>query len=138
MKRIVRKPSHAKSRRRVTKSGSIEKYANRLRSHMTRAEQFFWKALQVRQRCWEFKFAPQQVVHGYIPDFYCEHVMLAIEIDGRVHDRRDVKRNDSLRTRRLNRMGVTVIRFSNSEVFGAAHRIISMIEEAMDIYNTGR
>jgi len=64
--------------------------------------------------------------------------MLAIEIDGRVHDRRDVKRNDSLRTRRLNRMGVTVIRFSNSEVFGAAHRIISMIEEAMDIYNTGR
>lgn len=135
MKRVcvkrVRTRAVPKSHRKVKKSGSIESYATRLRNNMTRAEALFWKALKVRQKYWEYQFLPQKVVHGYIPDFYCEELLLAIEIDGRVHDRKDVKRNDSLRTRRLNRMGVTVIRFRNSEVFGAVHRILSLVEECL-------
>lgn len=131
MRRICRKAPRKRSTKKTGKYGSIESCALRLRNHMTKAEKFLWKVLQVRQRGWSVKFQPQQVVFGYIPDFYCEPMMLAIEVDGRIHDRRDVKRNDSLRTRRLNRMGVTVIRFKNSDVFSASHRIVSMIEDAI-------
>ena len=131
MKRICRKTPRTRMAKKLNKYGSIESCAARLRKHMTRAEKFLWKVLQVRQKGWSVKFKPQQVVFGYIPDFYCEPMMLAIEVDGRIHDRRDVKRNDSLRTRRLNRMGVTVIRFKNSDVFSAAHRIVSLLEDAV-------
>jgi very-short-patch-repair endonuclease len=100
---------------------------------MTKAEAAFWRVLKVRQKEWTIKFSPQQVVGGYVPDFYCEALKLAIEIDGRIHDRKDVKRNDSRRTCNLNRMGVTVIRFKNSEIFSNAHRICSIIEDSLKL-----
>jgi very-short-patch-repair endonuclease len=96
---------------------------------MTRAEALFWNRLKKRQKTWEHQFQPQQVVYGYIPDFYCETLKLAVEIDGKVHDRKDVKRNDRLRTRRLKKQGVTVIRFRNADVFTRAHRLIDLLEE---------
>jgi very-short-patch-repair endonuclease len=107
---------------------ATEALALLLRTNMTKAEALFWRHLKVRQKSWKHQFLPQQIVIGYIPDFYCEALKLAVEIDGRVHDRRDVKRNDVLRTRRLNKVGVTVLRFRNRDVFSEVHRLISMLE----------
>ena len=102
---------------------------------MTRAEALFWHRLKKRQKTWEHQFLPQQVVYGYIPDFYCETLKLAVEIDGKVHDRKDVKRNDRLRTRRLNKQGVTIVRFRNADVFTRVERLISCLEEVAAGYN---
>jgi len=96
---------------------------------MTKAEALFWRHLKVRQKAWKHQFRPQQIVIGYIPDFYCEELRLAVEIDGRVHERKDVKRNDALRTRRLNRAGVTVLRFKNRNVFSEVHHLLSLLEK---------
>ena len=96
---------------------------------MTRAEEMFWKYLKKRQRGWEHQFRPQVVVCGYVPDFYCDSLNLAVEIDGRVHDRKDVRRNDRIRTRRLNKQGVTVVRFKNSDVFGRLTYLLNLLEE---------
>ncbi len=124
----------ARLRRKVPRSPkrcktSTANYALQLRNNMTRAEALFWNRLKKRQKTWEHQFLPQQVVYGYIPDFYCETLKLAVEIDGKVHDRKDVKRNDRLRTRRLKKQGVTVIRFRNADVFTRAHRLIDLLEE---------
>lgn len=124
----------ARTRRKVPRcpkrcKTSTANYALQLRNNMTRAEALFWSRLKKRQKTWEHKYLPQQVVHGYIPDFYCDTLRLAIEIDGKVHDRKDVKRNDRLRTRRLNKHGVTVVRFRNADVFTHVHRLISLLEE---------
>lgn len=121
-----------KSRRRVKPRKTVEEYADKLRSNMTKAEKFFWTRLKKEQRDWTHKFQPQVPVHGYIPDFYCETLQLAVEIDGRIHSRRDVKRNDRIRTRRLNRKGVTVIRFQNSDVFSVMSNILRILEEVCE------
>jgi very-short-patch-repair endonuclease len=63
------------------------------------------------------------------PDFYCPSLFLAVEIDGRIHDRKNVKRNDRIRTRRLNKHGVTVIRFKNSDVFSGVQKLLDILEE---------
>jgi len=125
MNRLKRKIPRKKKRCKA----ATEAYAVLLRKHMTKAEALFWKFLRKRQREWMHKFDPQVVVHGYIPDFYCPSLFLAVEIDGRIHDRKNVKRNDSLRTRRLNRYGVTVIRFRNSDVFSGVQRLLDILEE---------
>jgi len=122
----------ARLRRKVPRSPkrcktSTEAYALHLAKHMTRAEALFWNRLKKRQKTWEYKFLPQQVVIGFIPDFYCEALKLAIEIDGKVHDRKDVKRNDKLRTKRLKNVGVTVVRFRNADVFSRVNCLLDLL-----------
>lgn len=122
------KKARRKTPRNRVRTVSTEEYALLLRNNMTKAEQCFWLRLKKEQRKWTHKFKPQVVVHGYIPDFYCETLQLAVEIDGKVHRRSDVRRNDRLRTRRLNRMGVTVIRFQNSDVFSTISNLMRILE----------
>ena len=125
-RKIPRNPKRCKT--------STEAYALHLAKHMTRAEALFWSRLKKRQKIWEHQFLPQQVVQGYIPDFYCESLKLAVEIDGKVHDRKDVKRNDRLRTRRLKKVGVTVVRFRNADVFTHVHRLLDLLEDVCSGY----
>lgn len=111
---------------------SVHVRAKILKARMTKAEKHFWERLRRRQREWTHQFKPQCVVHGYIPDFYCDTLKLAVEIDGRIHDRKDVKRNDALRTRRLRSHGVTVIRFRNRQVFSNTYTLLSVLEEVCE------
>lgn len=116
-------------RRRREHRGTVEQFALLLRNNMTKAESIMWKFLKRRQRDWVHKFEPQVVVEGYIPDFYCDTLKLAIEIDGKIHLRKDIKRKDALRTRRLRRAGITVVRFKNADVFSSLNKILDLLEE---------
>lgn len=117
-------------RQRRRHKGTVEQFALLLRSNMTKAETMFWKVLKRRQKAWKHQFEPQMIVGSYILDFGCESLRLGVEIDGRIHDRSDVRRNDRLRTRRLNKQGWTVIRFRNTDVFSNLSHILNIIEEA--------
>lgn len=130
----------ARLRRKVPRSPkrcktSTANYALQLRNNMTRAEALFWNRLKKRQKTWEHQFQPQQVVYGYIGDFVCESLHLIVEIDGKVHDRKDVKRRDALRTRRLKKWGYTVVRFRNSDVFSQINLVLSVLEEVANGYD---
>lgn len=125
---MVRKVIKRRSRSKLP----VHVRAKILRARMTRAEKHFWERLRKRQREWRHQFKPQCVVHGYIPDFYCSTLKLAVEIDGRVHDRKDVKRNDALRTKRLRSHGVTVIRFRNRQVFSNTYELLSLLEKVCE------
>lgn len=115
---------------RKERNKSIHEFALLLRNHMTRAEAVFWRHLKKWQKGWTHKFKPQVVIHGYVADFYSDTLKLAVEIDGRVHDRKDVKRRDRLRTRRLVRQGITVVRFKNYQVFSNVHQLMRLLEES--------
>ena len=131
MNRLNRKIPRTKKRCKI----ATEAYATILRKNMTKAEAYFWKFLRKRQKTWMHTFDPQVVVHGYIGDFVCESLHLIVEIDGKVHDRKDVKRRDALRTRRLKKWGYTVVRFKNSDVFSQINLILSVLEEVANGYD---
>lgn len=88
-------------------------YADTLRSNMTPAELSLWKVLERKAKDWGVTIKPQAVVEGYIADFLVAEELLVIEVDGRIHTRRDVRINDRRRTGHLNAAGYTVVRYTN-------------------------
>ena len=53
-------------------------------------------------------------IDRFIVDFYCSELKLAVEIDGDSHDGQ--REYGEQRTRKLNGLGITVIRYMNSDV----------------------
>ena len=71
-------------------------FARELRQRATDAERSAWEVLRDR-RCLGLKFRRQQVIRGFIVDFYCAELRLAIELDGAVHGDPDHRFRDSVR-----------------------------------------
>ena len=98
----------------VPYDNGLNEKARENRRNPTPAEKKLWfEALQGR-RLSGLKFTRQKPLDRYIVDFYCAELMLAIEIDGDSHDAQ--ARYDEARTRRLNALGVEVVRYANAEV----------------------
>jgi len=59
--------------------------AKELRDTMTPAERYLWQQLRAnRLDGWHFR--RQQIIDGFIVDFYCHQADLVIEIDGPIHE----------------------------------------------------
>ena len=99
--------------------------AKRLRREMTVAERILWRALR-RNAVDGFHFRRQQVIEGYIVDFYCNTAKLAIEADGGVHG--EQTNYDELRDGVLARNGVHVVRISNEAIYDV-EAVIEFISE---------
>jgi very-short-patch-repair endonuclease len=87
--------------------------ARDLRMRMTPQERILWHALR-NDALGALHFRRQQVIAGYIIDFYCASAKLAIEIDGASHLHRT--EHDAVRDRALSEMGIRTLRVSNDEV----------------------
>jgi len=90
------------------------KKAQMLRSNMTFEELKLWEVL--KKKPLGFKFRRQHPFGIFILDFYCHSKKLSIEIDGNSHDSEEQKAYDIERTKFINDLGVTEIRFKNDEV----------------------
>jgi len=88
-------------------------FAREMRRFPTRAERKLWSWLRDR-RFDGLKFRRQYWYIGYILDFYCEELGVAIEVDGKVHDY--TWEYDEERTRKLNAHGIRVIRIKNEDL----------------------
>lgn len=111
---------------------STEEFAEKLRKNMTQAERTLWKLLRKRMKLWGVEFEPQAVVGGYIPDFYCHEAKLVVEVDGKIHLKPGIRAKDRRRTRKLNKMGVQVIRFTNEQVIHRVYDVVRAIEFVVD------
>ena len=86
-----------------------------LRKDMTEAENVFWKMVRARKLS-GLKFRRQQIIDGFIVDFYCDSLGLCVEIDGGVHDTEEQRVYDRLRSEALELRKMKVLRFRNEEV----------------------
>lgn len=112
-------------RHQKIKNNKLE-LAKKMRRQMTLGERCFWN--MVRHEKFEgFHFRRQQVIHGFIADFFCNDLNLVIEIDGGIHE--EQKDYDKLRDQIINRYGIRIIRFTNEEVLNNGERVLAKIKE---------
>ena len=104
----------------------LQPYRRKLRKSMTPAEVALWQMIRRKQLNNE-RFLRQYSIGNYVVDFYCPKHKLAIELDGEVHLYQ--QEYDDRRTEYLNSLGVTVIRFENSDVFNYSTRVLEEIEK---------
>ena len=89
--------------------------ARRLRRDATQAERVAWALLR-RNAMRGHYFRRQQVVEGFIVDFFCAKLRLVIEIDGEVHDSPDQAEYDQARDELLRTRGLRIVRIGNEGV----------------------
>jgi very-short-patch-repair endonuclease len=102
--------------------------ALKLKQTMTPAERTLWYKLR-DNRLQGFHFRRQQVILGFITDFYCHEARLAIEVDGDVHAKQhqyDFERDNVLESN-----GINVLRISNEDVDKRLGQAIARIESIL-------
>jgi imidazole glycerol-phosphate synthase subunit HisF len=104
----------------------IYQRARNLRNRSTPAEDILWGFLKGKPH--GFKFRRQHPYSIYILDFYCHALKLVIEVDGSIHNRKEVKTHDKQRQDLLENDGLTVLRFTNEEILTNFSEIINKIE----------
>lgn len=109
-------------------SGRQFEYARAMRRSGTDAEALLWQNLRNRNMS-GFKFRRQHPVDKYIADFYCHEAKLIIEVDGKVHEDYEQKEYDAGRTYELEQLGITVLRFKNSEVENSIEEVLDQIRK---------
>jgi len=93
--------------------------ARRNRKNPTEAESKFWQLLSYKKL--NLKFLRQKPVGRFIIDFYCSKLLLAVEIDGDVHDNQ--QNRDQGRDLYLEQRGIKTIRYRNEEVLAGIWEI---------------
>ena len=101
--------------------------AKELRREMTPAEKLLWQ--EVRAKKLGVRFRRQQVIQGFIVDFYCHKAALVVEVDGDIHDLQ--KEEDERREKVLGELGLRVVRFGNDEVVRDVSAVVGKIREAI-------
>ena len=103
--------------------------AKELRRDMTPAEKILWQELRANKL--GFHFRRQQVIAGFIVDFYCHKAALVIEVDGDIHDLQ--QEEDERRDKVLREMGLRVVRFRNEEVMKNLSAVVGKVRELVEM-----
>ena len=97
----------------ITQNEKLTANAKTLRKHMTKEERHLWydflKTLPIMVH-------RQKVIGNYIVDFYIAEAKMVIELDGSQHFEAEGQRTDELRDAYLRSLGLTVLRYANSDV----------------------
>ena len=101
--------------------------AKELRKNMTPEEGILWQHLRAN-RLGGWHFRRQQVIAGFIVDFYCHQAGLVVELDGPVHERQP--EHDNERDTILESQGLRVLRIKNTEVHQDLELVLERILEA--------
>ncbi len=111
---------------------ALTEKARENRRNPTPAEKKLWFEVLRSRQLSGLKFTRQKPLDRYIVDFYCAELMLAVEIDGDNHVGR--KRCDEVRTRRLNALGVEVVRYADAEVMNRVDGVyVDLLKRVSDM-----
>jgi very-short-patch-repair endonuclease len=100
--------------------------ARHLRKNSTHSETLLWEILR-NHRFFGLGFRRQHPMAGYILDFYCPQLRIAIEMDGKRHNTKDVWQADLIRDKVLRQAGIETVRFSDAWIEDALPNIIKTI-----------
>jgi very-short-patch-repair endonuclease len=110
----------------ISYNPNLKELARQLRKNSTLSEVLLWQYLKGKQM-FGYDFDRQKPVDNYIVDFFCNELMLAIEIDGDTHNykiERDIKRQ-----RRLENSGIRFLRFTDEDVKENIEGVVMIIGE---------
>jgi len=99
--------------------------ARNLRNIPTEAEKRLWSHLRASQFC-GVKFTRQFPIDGFIADFACRSLRIAIELDGGQHSESPT---DAGRTSIIEAHGYRVIRFWNNEILSNTEGVLTVIAQ---------
>ncbi len=99
--------------------------AAQMRQEMTPSEQRLWERLRAN-RLSGLAFRRQQVIGGFIDDFYCRSARLVIECDGQVHGAQ--ADYDRERDRLIAAYNLRILRFTNDQI---THNLAAVLADIM-------
>ena len=99
--------------------------AKALRKNMTKEEKHLWYDFL---KNYPVRFLRQKVIDDYIVDFYCHSARLIVELDGSQHYEEKGLQKDRIRTERIERRNLTVIRIANNEISGNFEGVCDYID----------
>ena len=105
----------------------LKELARQLRNNSTTTEIFLWLKLKGKQM-YGYDFHRQKPIDNYILDFFCYELMLGIEVDGYSHQLLEVYNKDGIKEKRMNQLGISVLRFSDEQVLKDMENVIRVIE----------
>jgi very-short-patch-repair endonuclease len=103
--------------------------ARAFRRNMTPAERALWN--RVRNNQLGVHFRRQQVIFGFIVDFYCDRARLVVEVDGGIHNDPEVAAHDAHRSEVLKSAGLRILRVSNEDVLEAMTSVLDRISRVL-------
>jgi very-short-patch-repair endonuclease len=103
--------------------------AKELRREMTPAEKVLWNEWRANKL--GIHFRRQQIIAGFIVDFYCHKAALVVEVDGDIHDLQQDE--DARREKVLTDMGLRIIRFRNEDVIQDLSGVVRAIRSLISI-----
>ncbi len=103
--------------------------ARELRKNSTPMEKKLWENF-LKERPHGFKFLRQKPIGNHILDFYCSELLLAVEVDGKIHETR--KEYDKERDDFLNKCGIRVIRIPNYDAENDFDLVKKKISESIN------
>ena len=121
----MRKKPSVKRRKIIPYNPALKEKARYLRNNSTLSEVLLWKHLKGKQMC-DFDFHRQKPLDNYIVDFFCNELMLAIEIDGDSHIGKE--KYDEVRQNKLEGLGIKFLRFADLDVKKNMNGVLEIIE----------
>lgn len=103
-------------------------FAKSMRHTATDAESLMWQLLR-NKRFMNLKFRRQHVIAPYIVDFYCHELGLVVELDGGQHGTVEAVEYDAERTKFLEALDLTVVRYWNYDVLGRTDVVLEHLWE---------
>ena len=107
-------------------------YSRNLRLNTTDAEKCLWAKLRLRQ-IEGYRFNRQKIIGNYIVDFFCPKAKLVIEVDGSQHSGGEVAQADRIRDEFLNKLGLIVLRFMDTDVLNNIEGVADKIFESITV-----
>jgi very-short-patch-repair endonuclease len=103
--------------------------ARDLRRDLTPSEKILWQELRANKLGVHFR--RQQIIAGFIVDFYCHKAALVVEVDGDIHDLQ--QEEDARREKVLREMELTIVRFRNEDVIQDLPTVVENIKSLISI-----
>jgi very-short-patch-repair endonuclease len=111
----------------------LKDFAKELRNNSTKSEIILWLKLKGKQM-YGYDFHRQKPIDNYILDFFCYELMLGIEVDGYSHEFLEVFNKDGIKEKRMNELGISVLRFSDFQVLNDMENVLRAIEFYIEEY----
>ena len=104
-----------------------QQLAKEFRRQMTPEEKILWQHLRAN-RLNGLHFRRQQIIDGFLADFYCHAAALVVEVDGKIHEQQ--VEYDAERDKVLSARGLRLLRIKNEEVRQELDKVLMRIVQA--------